>query len=86
MDTIAYHLRSLSGRVDVPRSLPGLVSRRVLVMQFMEGIPLLELRGRFANMSERRRRQVRRAGARGGRARLGETGPAPAAELGSRRV
>lgn len=31
MDTIAHNLRPVSNRITIPRSVPGLVTRRVLV-------------------------------------------------------
>ncbi|MEW5318649.1 MAG: hypothetical protein WDW38_009856 [Sanguina aurantia] len=42
MDTIAHHLRDHSSHVAVPRSVPGLVTPRLLVMSFLEGVPLTE--------------------------------------------
>jgi hypothetical protein len=44
MDTIAAHLRNVCRKVAVPRSVPGLVTPRLLVMEFMQGQPLLQVR------------------------------------------
>lgn len=43
MDTIAAHLRKVCRKVAVPRSVPGLVTPRLLVMEFMQGQPLLQV-------------------------------------------
>lgn len=43
MDTIAGHLRKASKHVTVPRSVPGLVTDRLLVMEFVEGVPLMQV-------------------------------------------
>lgn len=59
MDTIAQHLSQLSHSVRVPRSVPGLVSRRLMVMSFMEGLPLLQLKDKVAHMPQWKREKVR---------------------------
>lgn len=56
MDSVAQSLQKISSRVVVPRSIPGLVTNRVLVMHFMEGVPLRELGSRTKNLSERKKR------------------------------
>jgi predicted unusual protein kinase regulating ubiquinone biosynthesis (AarF/ABC1/UbiB family) len=43
MDTIAGHLRKVAAHVTVPRSVPGLVTDRVLVMEFVDGVPLMQV-------------------------------------------
>eukprot|EP00250_Pteridium_aquilinum_P017177 c23492_g1_i1 orf=528-2114(+) len=47
MDRIADSFSAYSKRkpapVQVPRSIPGLVTRRILIMQFIEGTPILRL-------------------------------------------
>eukprot|EP00250_Pteridium_aquilinum_P021819 c25236_g1_i1 orf=1890-3506(+) len=46
MDRIANSLSITNGRnppVVVPRSIPGLVTRKVLIMEFIDGLPLLRL-------------------------------------------
>lgn len=60
MDSVAQSLRGISEKVVVPRSIPGLVTPRVLVMQFMEGIPLRELGSKTKNMSESKKRIAKR--------------------------
>lgn len=59
MDTIAQHLRELSAHVAVPRSVPGLVSRRLMVMSFMNGLPLLQLRDKVAHLPQWKREKVK---------------------------
>ncbi|KAL6759162.1 hypothetical protein V8C86DRAFT_2580560 [Haematococcus lacustris] len=60
MDRIAQHLAPLSSRITVPRSVPGLVSKRLLVMQFIEGVPLLDLHSRVLQLSEAQRKVAKR--------------------------
>lgn len=60
MDTIAQHLRELSAHVSVPRSVPGLVSRRLMVMSFMEGLPLMQLKDKVAHLPQWKREKVGR--------------------------
>lgn len=58
MDTIAQHLRQLSSHVAVPRSVPGLVSKRLMVMTFMEGLPLMQLKDKVAHLPQWKREKV----------------------------
>jgi predicted unusual protein kinase regulating ubiquinone biosynthesis (AarF/ABC1/UbiB family) len=58
MDTIAQHLSVLSSAISVPRSVPGLVSQRLMVMTFMEGLPLLQLRDKVAHLPKWKREKV----------------------------
>eukprot|EP00878_Enallax_costatus_P021138 GHUV01022371.1.p1 GENE.GHUV01022371.1~~GHUV01022371.1.p1 ORF type:complete len:637 (+),score=223.29 GHUV01022371.1:216-1913(+) len=60
MDTIAEHLRELSAHVTVPRSVPGLVSRRLMVMSFIDGLPLLQLRDKVAHLPQWKREKAAR--------------------------
>jgi predicted unusual protein kinase regulating ubiquinone biosynthesis (AarF/ABC1/UbiB family) len=61
MDAIGAHLAPQMGsRVTVPRSVPGLVTRRALVMGHVRGFPLKQLEERARHMSQRRREQVGR--------------------------
>ncbi|GLC33499.1 hypothetical protein PLESTB_000081700 [Pleodorina starrii] len=60
MDTIAEHLRPQTARLQIPRSVGGLVTRRALVMSFVEGVPLLEASSRVSNMSPRARDAAKR--------------------------
>lgn len=52
MDTVADHLKRMSGRVTVPRSVHGLVSRRLLVMQYVEGVQLMQLKDKVSGSSQ----------------------------------
>ena len=42
-DAVAGHLGDLSGTVTVPRSVPGLVTPRLLTMGFVEGVQIGKL-------------------------------------------
>jgi len=55
MDTIAHHLRGIRQRIEIPRSIPGLVTRRLLVMQFLEGVPLTEAGSKLRDLSQMKR-------------------------------
>lgn len=56
MDTIAHQLRDIRDIVTIPRSVPGLVTRRVLVMGFIPGVPLLEAGKKMQNLTAFQRR------------------------------
>lgn len=56
MDLVADHLKPLRGRVAVPRSIPGLVTPRLLVMEFMDGIPMTKLAEKTRGLSEKRKK------------------------------
>lgn len=43
MDTTHETLKGIRGRVAVPHSVPGLVTSRVLVMSYLDGVPLTQL-------------------------------------------
>eukprot|EP00737_Agarophyton_chilense_P004121 gb/GEZJ01005037.1/.p1 GENE.gb/GEZJ01005037.1/~~gb/GEZJ01005037.1/.p1 ORF type:complete len:578 (-),score=76.38 gb/GEZJ01005037.1/:655-2133(-) len=58
MAEIRYALRKVR-QVSVPEAIPGLVSRRLLVMTFIDGIPLTRLDG---TLEKRGRRAVRLVG------------------------
>jgi predicted unusual protein kinase regulating ubiquinone biosynthesis (AarF/ABC1/UbiB family) len=58
MDTIAQHLQQLSHSVRVPRSVPGLVSKRLMVMTYMDGLPLLQLKDKVAHLPQWKREKV----------------------------
>lgn len=60
MDSIAAHLAPISARVAVPRSVPGLVTKRVMAMTFMEGTPLLQLADRVAHLPQWKRDKAAR--------------------------
>lgn len=58
MDTIGGHLRAqgVSDRIIVPSSVPGLTSKRLLVMSFIDGIQITRLGDRMKNMSAMKRK------------------------------
>ncbi|KAG2436133.1 hypothetical protein HYH02_011642 [Chlamydomonas schloesseri] len=60
MDTIAEHLAPISCRLQVPRTVGGLVTRRALVMSFLDGVPLLEASARAAKLSPLQRDMAKR--------------------------
>jgi predicted unusual protein kinase regulating ubiquinone biosynthesis (AarF/ABC1/UbiB family) len=51
---------SAPARVRVPRSIPGLVTRRVLAMEFIEGVPLLQLADRVQHLPKWQRERAAR--------------------------
>lgn len=58
MDTIAEHLRGMSNRVTVPRSVPGLVTQRLLVMEYVRGLPLMQLKDKVSHLPKWKRDKV----------------------------
>ena len=60
MDTIAHHLRNMSSRLVIPRSIHGLVTPRLMVMHYVEGIPLMEVSSRINNLSARQQNIAKR--------------------------
>lgn len=62
MDNIGRSLGSSSGvhGVSIPRSIPRLVTRRVLVMTFLPGLPLTQLEAHLTKRSKRATRIVGR--------------------------
>lgn len=43
-DAVAGHLSGMRARVVVPRSIHGLVTQRLLVMEYIDGVPLMQLK------------------------------------------
>lgn len=60
MDTIGEHLRPLRSRITVPRSLPGLVTRRLLVMEYINGTPLNDAAEKLASLPKWKATQAKR--------------------------
>lgn len=60
MDSVALALHDISDRVVVPRSIPGLVTRRMLIMEYVDGLPLNQLASRTAGMSELAKRTAKK--------------------------
>lgn len=60
MDTISEHLAPIASRLQVPRSVGGLVTQRLLVMSFLEGVPLQEASRKVSGLSARRRELAKR--------------------------
>lgn len=56
MDSIALALQPLNKHISVPQSIPGLVTQRLLIMSFIDGIPLRNLGERTKSLSPRKRR------------------------------
>lgn len=59
MNKISSDLKSLRKIIEVPKSIPGLVTRRVLVMTFVEGIPLRDLGENTKNLSKRKQQRAK---------------------------
>lgn len=60
MDQIHNNLRGIRKQVTVPHSVEGLTSRRVLVMDFVDGCRLDEMKDKLANVSRRQRQIAKR--------------------------
>lgn len=60
MDQIHHNLRGIRKQVTVPHSIEGLISRRVLVMDFVDGCRLDEIKSKLANVSWRKRQIAKR--------------------------
>ena len=56
MDTVAEELKGIRSRVIVPTSVPGLVTDRLLVMQYLDGVPLTQLGSKMSGYSEAQKR------------------------------
>jgi predicted unusual protein kinase regulating ubiquinone biosynthesis (AarF/ABC1/UbiB family) len=51
MDQTNENLKAIRSRVVVPHSIPGLVTERVLVMTYLDGVPLTQLEKHVQNIS-----------------------------------
>jgi hypothetical protein len=56
MDTVSLNLAKIRRRVEVPTSIPGLVTKCVLVMTFLDGVPLTQLDKHTSGLSEAKRK------------------------------
>jgi predicted unusual protein kinase regulating ubiquinone biosynthesis (AarF/ABC1/UbiB family) len=52
MDTVAEELKPIRARVVVPTSVPGLVTDRLLVMKYLDGVPLTQLGSKMSGYSD----------------------------------
>lgn len=52
MDAVARQFEKLNRRIEVPRSVPCMVTNRLLVMKFLEGVPITRLDKHTQNLSE----------------------------------
>ena len=48
--------KGLSKKVEIPRSVPGMVTRRLLVMNFLDGVQITRLGDKTKKLSQRKRR------------------------------
>uniref|UniRef100_A0A7S1WZN2 LysM domain-containing protein n=1 Tax=Tetraselmis chuii TaxID=63592 RepID=A0A7S1WZN2_9CHLO len=60
MDTIAGHLKNIRRRVLVPTSVDGLVTDRMLVMQYLDGVQITKMQDKMDNLSPRARKMAAR--------------------------
>ncbi|PSC70875.1 putative aarF domain-containing kinase 1 [Micractinium conductrix] len=56
MDAVARQFQKLNHRIEVPRSVPSMVTDRLLVMNFLEGVPITRLERHTQNLSEATKR------------------------------
>ena len=52
MDTVGENLKAIRSRVVIPTSIPGLVTDRVLVMSYLNGVPLTQLHKHASDLPE----------------------------------
>lgn len=62
MDAVADQFQGLQRRIRVPRSVPTMVTPRLLVMNFIDGVPITRLRDakQFQNLSEATKKMAAR--------------------------
>lgn len=62
MNAVAKQFDGLNHRIVVPRSIPALVTQRLLVMDFIDGIPITKMKDQtqFQNLSEATKRLAAR--------------------------
>lgn len=60
MDTISERLKGIRDRVLVPKSMPGLVTDRALVMEYLDGVQITKLASEMSGLSEGRRKLAAR--------------------------
>lgn len=60
MDAVARQFEGLGHKIQVPRSVPSMVTPRLLVMDFLEGVPITRLKDQigFQNLSEATKRMA----------------------------
>jgi len=60
MDAVARQFDGLGGRIRVPRSVPCMVTSRMLTMEFLDGMPITRMKDevRFQNLSEATKRMA----------------------------
>ncbi|KAL4431977.1 hypothetical protein ABPG77_000244 [Micractinium sp. CCAP 211/92] len=56
MDAVARQFQKLNHRIEVPRSVMGMVTDRLLVMNFLDGVPITRLERHTQNLSEATKR------------------------------
>eukprot|EP00976_Prorocentrum_cordatum_P079372 1183522-Prorocentrum_minimum.AAC.2 len=54
MDVIADNLKAIQRRVKIPRSVPGLVTKRMLVMDYLDGVQVMRLGDYDLSASQRK--------------------------------
>ena len=62
MDSVARAFEPIRSRIEVPKSIPGLVTDRLLVMNFLDGVPITKMRDakEFQNLSVATKRMAAR--------------------------
>ncbi len=48
--------KGISKKIEIPRSVPGLVTRRLLVMNFLDGLQITRLGDKTKNLSRKKRK------------------------------
>lgn len=57
MPTLQRH-KGISKKIEIPRSVPGLVTRRLLVMNFLDGVQITRLGDKTKNLSRKKRKMA----------------------------
>jgi predicted unusual protein kinase regulating ubiquinone biosynthesis (AarF/ABC1/UbiB family) len=60
MDSVARHFEGQSDKIVVPRSVPTMVTPRLLVMNYLDGVPITKMKDQvaFQNLSEATKRMA----------------------------
>lgn len=60
MDAVARQFDGLGHKICVPKSVPGMVTPRLLVMSYLDGIPITRMKDRIEGLSEATKRLASR--------------------------
>lgn len=58
LDLLMQEHKGLSKKIEIPRSVPGLVTRQLLVMNFLDGTQITRLGDKVHSLSKRKRKMA----------------------------